>query len=439
MSASIYGMRYVYEDGVNNLTDEIHIIGSGFGSTTGRVFLLPIKDYNEAPIISWTDNKIVVSYTEEKSPTALFNMVRVVLSDGTEADDYSRPLDFGVPSQSQAWTVSSTEQVADGSICVLGTNLLSVVDAFLVEDGTDEEYHGTITTKTYGKLLITFPPAADGPLTKLLLVGKNQSGNKLASEQLEASAIDVNKDAPGFVGWVKPLVGDRAFGRGIRIPGVPSNIAQVKMLDSNGNTLFRGVANSGPGVWDPSHNRSHFVQAHYTSASLNELVVRWPETVAPKVYPANYLEPIVQLELVDFQTAPIIVTPNIDEDWQFSPAVTGLTFDSQTRKITVEGNHLLGAYVFICEVERVSDNAPTNKIIGFLSSDPYTSVTSLTDTQLVTLSVDDPNFLGPVLSFGGDHRVVGFDMRIVAGANYPSTTSAARLDLSGSPVLIPAS
>lgn len=434
--AYVYGMRYVPADGISRLVDEVHIVGHGFGNDVGTAFFLPVKPGNMAPVVSWSDSKIVVAYTGTKNnPVPVFSTLRIVLANGAEALNSAHPLDIGVVNKDEAWTLTSSSQNAStGEITFVGDELHTVKDVFLIENGTDAEYLASIVDSGNSTLKVALPVQGSGPFDRVILAGEDMSGSKLATEFRWAHKIDDAAGDPGFVGWIRPnVVSSYVDGRGIHLLGMSSlgPIGQVRMYDTADNLLYRGVASSGPEIWDPSHNRSQFVQANYTDSTLDELVVRWPTTVLPATQPGTYTEPIVKMELISTENLLVKTVYPEGADWSLDPVISSVSFNGATRKIEVTGDHLLSAHAFIMRIQPSGGGQNSNVIFGNLSADPYTSIETLEDGVLVTLGVD--GYVGDLWGFEGDFEIVEFSLYTIQNLSIPAAT----LDLSGAPVQLP--
>ena len=426
----IYLIRIIYPDPLDPLgVKTYHILGVNFGTQEGTVTVEPTGRApfkTVANVISWTNNKVVL--TLNNPPRIGVAEVKLFTSDGIKAESRYRSADILKAKNDPVWDLLET-YVDDNVLHFLGTKMDIIQSIILVENISEEEFVVFPSSALATDLSVLIPSGSTNSFYKAHLIG--ETGN--SEQDVLASVWDRNKLEPGFDGWKIVAPTDRVGGRGLKFSNVSSEIGQVILTDSNANTLFRGVASP----FDSSHLTSPFVQAHFTSASQNELVVRWPKTILPLIVPATYLEPLVKVELNDFVNPLVTFIPEIGEDpWSYDPELTNVTYSALADKVTLTGKHFEGLWNLNFTTEPIGGGAQSTIYVSGvgthrdITDSICPALSSITDSEIV--SVEAYKWLG------GQNLLPPQEIVRVRGyVVTDSVTPVIDLDLSLTPVEVP--
>lgn len=349
----------VRQDYIDPDTVEVTILGARFGATqgTGSVDITP-KIYSDTPtVISWSDSKIVVTVDfieSEVRDTTEQGIVQVITGGGQKVVQSNKAADlYGKKSNPPYLLVSS--ELVDDTLSFNGSSMDSVEAVVLVEDTTGDEFVAVELNKTPSAYQVRLPESATG-FESAYLVSRNGTSveNKLAE------TIDINTTGPGYVWELAPQFTGTKTGKGIVVSNIPSGITHVKVTGSSSDVVFKPVL-----AYNTLNNRNLSAQAYYTDPAHTEILVRWNECVLNETIEAT--EPWVQVELLDYVNAPIVLTPPGGVSWEFEPTITNVT-DNGDGTWSIIGTQLTGIYA-------LGGGSRSDGLGGFVNWEPQVPIT----------------------------------------------------------------
>lgn len=362
----IYIVRQNYIDAD---TVEVHILGERFGAVqgTGTVDITP-EAFTDVPTInSWSDTKIVCTVDFVPSGTRDVlgqGVVRVTTDDGQVVVQSNKQADLYGKKSNPPYSLADSV-IVDDILHLNGTAMDSIEAVVLTEDVTGDEFVGVEVDKTPSQYCVKLPESANG-FDGCFIIARNGT----SVESRLAEDIDQNTTGPGYVWQAALQFIDIAAGKGFTVSNVPSGLTTAKITGNTGDIVYKTIQ-----PYAANNANSLTKEAYYTNPAETEVLIRWDETVLFE--PTAPTEPWQKVELLDGVNAPIVLTPQGGDVWEFAPTLTSITEDVDNYYIN--GTQLGGAWAIIFR-----DGAGTNTVAihtGYAFGQ-NSVITEFTDTQV---------------------------------------------------------